>query len=108
MDLKQYNSMVEATDRLRASVDEDTAEAVLNTLSCSMQAVEQYCIDNIKGFKQNGKVINRITTTDEELSQEFEIVVNGKALTDEELEPHFESIGKILDELYSNLGWGEL
>ena len=72
MDLKQYNAMVLATDKLREYVDEDTAGAVLHTLSCSVRIVEQYCEDNIPGFKENGKVVNFINVNDEDLSQEME------------------------------------
>lgn len=108
MDLKQYNAMVLATDKLREYVDEDTAEAVLNTLSCSVRTVEQYCEDNIPGFKENGEVVNFINVNDEDLSQEMEIVVNGKALTDEEMEPHLDKINELLEKVYGDLGWGEL
>ena len=108
MDLKQYNAMVLATDKLREYVDEDTAEAVLNTLSCSVRIVEQYCKDNIPGFKENGKVVNLINVNDEDLSQEMEIVVNGKTLTEAEMEPHLDKINELLDKVYGDLGWGEL
>ena len=108
MDLKQYNAMVLATDKLREYVDEDTAEAVLNTWSCSVRIVEQYCEDNIPGFKENGKVVNFINVNDEDLSQEMEIVVNGKALTEAAMEPHLDKINELLDKVYGDLGWGEL
>lgn len=108
MDLKQYNAMVLATDKLREYVDEDTAEAVLNTLSCSVRIVERYCEDNIPGFKENGKVVNFINVNDEDLSQEMEIVVNGKTLTEAEMEPHLDKINELLDKVYGDLGWGEL
>ena len=108
MDLKQYNAMVLATDKLREYVDVDTVEAVLNTLSCSVRIVEQYCEDNIPGFKENGKVVNLINVNDEDLSQEMEIVVNGKALTEAEMEPHLDKINELLDKVYGDLGWGEL
>lgn len=108
MDLKQYNAMVLATDKLREYVDEDTAEAVLNTLSCSVRIVEQYCEDNIPGFKENGKVVNFINVNDKDLSQEMEIVVNGKALTEAEIEPHLDKINELLEKVYGDLGWGEL
>lgn len=108
MDLKQYGEMVKAADRIRGSVDNDTAEAVLNTLSCSMQAIEQYCMENIPGFKTRGKVVNYVRATDDEVNQEFDILMDGNALTDEEMEPYIDGINEALGQIYDNLGWGEL
>ena len=73
-----------------------------------MRIVEQYCEDNIPGFKENGKVVNFISVNDENLSQEMEIMVNGKALTEAEMEQHLDKIKELLDKVYGDLGWGEL
>jgi hypothetical protein len=102
MELEYYAKVVNAVDQIRDIIGEEVAEILISTMERSYDKIEEYCKKNVVGYSKNGKLVPKIKYEDGVLTQEIDLIVDGKSVEDEK---YAIELSKWLAESYSDIGW---